>query len=281
METHSRLIAALAMLAFSAIAPCSRAFPQVAAGSQQATAEPQQSNTNALTSTAIAPAAASSPTAPAPAQVKTAALLAPQTPEVKRDEAAAPPEIKRDEDATPAFIAAPAATPAMTAGEILYNRTHDASVMDPISWSVVIRKSRHELTLYYKGRLYQTYQAVFGRNLDNAAKEYEEDRRTPEGVYTIIREFPSRRFHWFLRLNYPNYVDRERYHEMRADGVVPAEDDGWVPGVGGAIGIHGTDVPTLNEGLINWTTGCISVSNRSIDELHRLLPVGTVVIIKP
>jgi L,D-transpeptidase-like protein len=267
MDIRSRLIAVLSMLVFSAIAPSSPAFSQVTPQAQQATAESQPSA--ALAPAAVAGDGASENLA-APAQMKTAALLAP-----------APLEIQRKDTLPEPAVAGPAATPALTAGEVLYNSTHDASVMDPISWSVVICKSRHELTLYYKGRLYQTYRAVFGRNLDNAAKEYEEDRRTPEGVYTIIKEFPSRRFHWFLRLNYPNFIDRERYHEMRADHVVPAEDDGWVPGVGGAIGIHGTDVPTLNQGLINWTTGCISVSNRSIDNLHRLLPVGTVVIIKP
>jgi lipoprotein-anchoring transpeptidase ErfK/SrfK len=267
MHIRSYSIVAAAILAVGAIALSSRAFAQAAPESQQASATAAQPSAAAVSS-AGDPQAASTPAA----GVKTAALLAPT-----------PPEIKRDQDATPALVAAPsaAATPAITVGQLLYNRTSDASVMDPLSWSVVIHKSRHELTLYYKGRLYQTYTAVFGRNLDNAAKAYEEDRRTPEGVYTIVKEFPSRRFHWFLRLNYPNFIDRERYHEMRADGVVPAEDDGWVPGVGGAIGIHGTDVPTLNEGLINWTTGCISLSNNSIDQLHRLLPVGTVVIIKP
>jgi hypothetical protein len=264
MHTRSYPIAVVAILAVAAIALSSPAFAQAIPESQQASAtaaQPSAAAVSSVTEAAAAPAA----------EVKTAALLA------------TPPEIKRDQDAIPALVAAPsaAASPALTAGQILYNRTRDASVMDPLSWSVVIHKSRHELTLYYKGRFYQTYTAVFGRNLDNAAKAYEEDRRTPEGVYTILKEYPSRRFHWFLRLNYPNFIDRERYHEMRADGVIPAEDGGWVPGVGGAIGIHGTDVPTLNEGLINWTTGCISVSNSSIDQLHRLLPVGTVVIIKP
>lgn len=273
MHTGPRFILVMAMLAVATFAPTT--FAQVAPESQATPA----SQVTAVTVAPPAPAtvvsaapAAEAAAVPAADGIKAAALVA-----------APPPEVRRDEGATPAIVAEPAAiaTPGLTAGQTLFNRTRDASVMDPVSWSVVIHKSRHELTLYYKGRLYRTYQAVFGRNLDNAAKEYEEDRRTPEGVYTIIKEYHSRRFHWFLRLNYPNFIDRERYHEMRADNVVPIDNDGWIPGVGGAIGIHGTDVPTLNQGLINWTTGCISVSNSSIDELHRLLPIGTVVIIKP
>jgi lipoprotein-anchoring transpeptidase ErfK/SrfK len=51
--------------------------------------------------------------------------------------------------------------------------------------------------------------------------------------------------------------------------------------VGGRIGIHGSDEPVLNRGNINWTTGCISVDDEDVEELKRLLPTGTVVIIKP
>ncbi len=176
---------------------------------------------------------------------------------------------------------APEQSLAMTPGEILYNNTHDASIMDPTNWSVTIYKQQHALMLYYKGRMYRKYDAVFGRNLDHAAKSYAQDRRTPEGVYTIIEKYPSRRFRWFLRLNYPNVVDRNRYETMREDGVVPIDDDGRTPKVGSAIGIHGTDVPILNSGHVNWTTGCISVDNSTIDELDRIVPVGTVVIINP
>ncbi len=51
--------------------------------------------------------------------------------------------------------------------------------------------------------------------------------------------------------------------------------------MGGAVGIHGTDVPILNSGHIDWTTGCISISNEAIEDLNRKLPIGTVVIIRP
>ena len=35
------------------------------------------------------------------------------------------------------------------------------------------------------------------------------------------------------------------------------------------------------RGDVNWTTGCISVDDEDVEELKRLLPDGTVVIIKP
>ncbi len=168
----------------------------------------------------------------------------------------------------------------LTPGELAYRRTHDLSYMDPLSWSVMVYKRRHLLVVYYKGRLFRTYHAVFGRNLDDGTKEYEGDRRTPEGVYTIIEKHRSSRWRWFLTLNYPNLIDRLRYDELIDDRDLPIHD-GHVVGVGGRIGIHGTDNPILNRGNVNWTTGCISVDNDSIIQLYKTLPVGTIVIIKP
>jgi L,D-transpeptidase catalytic domain len=194
--------------------------------------------------------------------VQTASVAVPLTSGEKK-EVAGPPE------------------PSRTPGSILFDQTRDDSSLDSNSWAVSIFKKRHELTVYYKGRLFKKYEAVFGRNLDLGAKLWAQDRRTPEGVYTIVEKYPSARFKWFLRLNYPNLVDRVRYETLRVNGVVPVDHDGKAPLVGSAIGIHGTDVPILNAGHINWTTGCISVNNKDIDELERLLPVGTVVIIKP
>jgi hypothetical protein len=168
-----------------------------------------------------------------------------------------------------------------TPGAVLFDQTHDDSELDPMNWAVSVFKKHHELDVYYKGRLFKKYDAVFGRNLDLGAKLWAQDRRTPEGVYYIVEKYRSVRFRWFLRLNYPNLEDRVRYETMRVNGVIPVDRDGKSPLVGSAIGIHGTDVPILNAGHINWTTGCISLENKDIEDLDRLLPIGTVVIIKP
>jgi L,D-peptidoglycan transpeptidase YkuD (ErfK/YbiS/YcfS/YnhG family) len=37
----------------------------------------------------------------------------------------------------------------------------------------------------------------------------------------------------------------------------------------------------LNRDNVNWTTGCISVDDEDIEELKKLLPDGTLVMIKP
>jgi lipoprotein-anchoring transpeptidase ErfK/SrfK len=167
-----------------------------------------------------------------------------------------------------------------TPGQLLFDKTRDIAFMDPLNWSVNVFKKRHRLVVYYKGRLFKDYHAVFGRSFEPGTKLWEGDRRTPEGVYTIIGKHPSRRWDWFLTLNYPNDIDRHRYEQLRDGGEVPIED-GHPVGVGGRIGIHGTDEPELNSGDVNWTTGCISVDDEDVEELTRLLPTGTLVIINP
>ncbi|HVA69454.1 MAG TPA: L,D-transpeptidase family protein [Candidatus Binataceae bacterium] len=193
--------------------------------------------------------------------------------------------------ATPSRLASPSpvATPSPTAqsidhgltpGEIALSDATDQEVADPLNWNVLIYKSRHELTVYFQGHRYKTYRAVFGRSLESGTKEWAGDRRTPEGVYTIIGKRRHRRWRYFLALNYPNNQDRARYVQMRTERLIPVAR-GRALTEGSEIGIHGTDEPILNSGDVNWTTGCISVDNSAIEELEALLPTGTVVIIKP
>jgi lipoprotein-anchoring transpeptidase ErfK/SrfK len=164
----------------------------------------------------------------------------------------------------------------ITNGEREYEEDGYASGDNPSNWIVRVFKHNHRLEVYYRDNLYKSYHAVFGRSEYPGPKEMENDRRTPEGDYMIVEKHRSRRFEWFLKLNYPNADDRDHFAELRDDGEIPR----WAR-EGGQVGIHGTDNPLLNVGDVNWTTGCISIDNQDIDELDRLLPVGTVVIIKP
>jgi len=168
----------------------------------------------------------------------------------------------------------------LSEGERLLVQTQDDSCMNPMSWSVVVRKSAYLVDVFYKGRHFGSFPAVFGRNPDHSAKMWEGDLRTPEGFYSIVEKYYNPRWHWFLRLSYPNYYDRTRYETMLDRGLVPVIN-GRTRHLGGAIGIHGTDRPRFNRTRLNWTLGCISVDNDAIDELDRILPVGTMVIIKP
>ena len=57
----------------------------------------------------------------------------------------------------------------------------------------------------------------------------------------------------------------------------------WNTPLGAFVGIHGTGAGGRKAKLrrvSDWTDGCIAVSDRDIDELYEMIPVGTVVEIR-
>lgn len=82
-----------------------------------------------------------------------------------------------------------------------------------------------------------------------------------------------------MLLDYPNAQDRHQYPKNIAMGKIPKLGAGH-PGMGGAVGIHGTDNEAFNRAKINWTLGCISLLNKDVQELYGLVSVGTLVYIK-
>lgn len=136
---------------------------------------------------------------------------------------------------------------------------------------IVVVKSSHTMTLMAKGRTVKVYKVALGRG-GSGPKERIGDNRTPEGEYVIDQKNAMSRFHLALHISYPNAADKERAREA---GVDP----------GGAVEIHG-----LPKGLgwlgpvqhdLDWTEGCIAVSNPEIEEIGRLVPVGAPIEIKP
>jgi hypothetical protein len=60
------------------------------------------------------------------------------------------------------------------------------------------------------------------------------------------------------------------------EGDIPPAGDHYA-GIGGAVGIHGTDKPSLNARNVD---GCISLENADVAELVTLVPIGTLVLIE-
>ena len=145
-------------------------------------------------------------------------------------------------------------------------------------YMVVVRKTCRTLDVYRNGDRVRSFPAVFGID-GTGSKLYEGDLRTPTGLYMIVDKRPHRRWHQFMLLDYPNVQDLHRYWLAMEGGRIPTRGDAYV-GAGGAVGIHGTDRPSLNERNVDWTWGCISLQNRDVDELAALVPVGTLVLIE-
>jgi murein L,D-transpeptidase YafK len=111
-------------------------------------------------------------------------------------------------------------------------------------------------------------------------KVFEGDRRTPSGLYEITWKRPHPKYDRFMLLSYPNERDRANYLQALQRGEVPRIDkEGHARGLGGSVGIHGSDKEDLNRVGINWTYGCVSLSNQDIEDLYALVGPGAVVLI--
>ena len=127
-----------------------------------------------------------------------------------------------------------------------------------------VDKSDRRMQLLRDGRVLKTYRILLG-DAPVGHKTQQGDERTPEGRYRITFRNDRSRFHLSLRVSYPNEADRA---QARRRGVDP----------GGDIMIHGGTPPGYGR---DWTDGCIALTNREIEEVWRLVPVGTPIRIDP
>ena len=136
---------------------------------------------------------------------------------------------------------------------------------------VVIEKAARRLTLFDGRRPIKTYKIALGKK-PIGAKYQRGDKRTPEGFYTIDGRKSESRFHRSLSVSYPNEKDIEIAGLLK----VPA---------GSGILIHGVtkDYEWMGRyhASLNWTDGCIAVTNEEIEEIWELVSDGTEVQIKP
>ena len=136
---------------------------------------------------------------------------------------------------------------------------------------VLVRKSERRLLLMQEDTVLRSYRVSLGDNPEGH-KLYEGDERTPEGDYTLDWRNPQSDFYKSIHVSYPNEQDIE---EARAWGLDP----------GGSIMIHGLpneagDLAFAFAGL-DWTDGCIAVTNEAMDEIWNLVPDGTPIRILP
>jgi len=136
---------------------------------------------------------------------------------------------------------------------------------------ILIEKKERRLTLISKGNVLKVYRIALGGN-PNGPKERQGDNKTPEGTYVIDSKNKNSRYHLSLHISYPNEKDKKRAKQL---GVSP----------GGDIMIHGIKngfswVGDLHT-EVDWTKGCIAVTDEEIEEIGRLVPNGTIVEIRP
>lgn len=132
---------------------------------------------------------------------------------------------------------------------------------------LVVDKSERRLHLWANNELVKTYKISLGGNPEGH-KVQQGDSRTPEGLYYINDKNPNSRFHLNLGISYPNAQDKQNSPDPGGDIKIHGlkNGDGWI----GKF-----------QRFLDWTDGCIAVTNSEIEELYNSVPIGTPIQINP
>jgi murein L,D-transpeptidase YafK len=136
---------------------------------------------------------------------------------------------------------------------------------------VIVLKREHKLLLLKGDSIVKTFAIAIGRG-GLAPKQQQGDHRTPEGLYEIDRRKEDSRFHRALHISYPDEADRKHAREA---GISPGGDI-MIHGIANGLGWLGS-----MHRVIDWTDGCIAVTDDEIEEIWNLVPNGTTVEIRP
>ena len=135
---------------------------------------------------------------------------------------------------------------------------------------VLVVKSERALHLMRRGEVVKSYRVSLGKKV--GPKEYEGDQRTPEGLYWINWRKQSDNFNLAMHISYPNAKDLQRSKET---GLPP----------GGMIMLHGTpndeEYPEWFFNTLDWTEGCIALTNSDMQEVWKTVKDGTLIEIRP
>jgi murein L,D-transpeptidase YafK len=137
--------------------------------------------------------------------------------------------------------------------------------------SLVVIKHDRLMTAYHRGTLLKTFHICLGPE-PVGKKHFQNDGKTPEGIYRINSKNPASHYHKCLGVSYPN--DDDRAYARR-----------YGKPTGGDIKIHG--LPNGKGALAkifsaaDWTLGCIAVTDEEIDELYEHVDVGIRIAILP
>jgi murein L,D-transpeptidase YafK len=122
-------------------------------------------------------------------------------------------------------------------------------------------------------------------------KNHRGDDITPIGNFRIGWINESSNFRKFYGLTYPNVehadnaLKKGKINLDTYESIARAQSSGQIPpqdtNLGGQIGIHGLGSASLSiHKSMNWTHGCIALTNDQIDQLSQWVEKGTLVTVK-
>jgi len=159
-------------------------------------------------------------------------------------------------------------------------------------YDLIISRSSQELKIMNGKEIIKQFHVAYGKG-GKGAKRILGDEKTPLGVYKIINFKGDSQFHYFMQIDYPNLLDAWYGYKNKIisaaefKNITTAIKNNNVPPqntkLGGYIGIHGlgntTDQKLVIHSEVNWTQGCIAMTNEEINDLKKYVGIGTRVII--
>lgn len=153
-----------------------------------------------------------------------------------------------------------------------------------------VRKRERVLEVFCRGGGLRVFPIALSRE-PVGAKRRRGDQRVPEGDYHIAGVPRASRFHLFVPIDYPSPADADRglmersisrsqYRRIlaaHATGHLPPQDTA----LGGLLGFHGEGPRWRGDLDLDWTEGCVAVSDETIRWLAQHAKRGTPVSIAP
>lgn len=153
-----------------------------------------------------------------------------------------------------------------------------------------VRKRERRLEAWCAGGGLRVFAIALSRE-PVGAKQRSGDQRIPEGDYRIAGSARPSRFELFIPIDYPSSADADRglaegliardVHRRilaaHAHGQLPPQDTA----LGGLLGFHGEGPRWTGYLDLDWTQGCVAVSDETIRWLARHVQRGTPVTIRP
>lgn len=169
------------------------------------------------------------------------------------------------------------------------NLYSEALTLDYDGYWILINSKKNKLKLYHDSNVLKEFHASIGKN-GSSFNRVRGDKKTPTGEFSINLFNSKSRFHKFFRINYPrkehmksalskNIITQKEYNNYIANKEVKGIISQYTK-LGGQIGIHGLgNRSTWMNKKVNWTDGCIAISNKEIDDISKYIGIGTKVVI--
>ena len=136
---------------------------------------------------------------------------------------------------------------------------------------MLVLKGPRRLLLLRGDRVLRDYDVSLGKE-PAGPKRRAGDGRTPEGRYVLDWRTEQSRYHRAIHVSYPNARDVEF-----------AQRTGIAPGDG--VMIHGLPANAAwvgdDQTEVDWTNGCIAVTDDEMDEIWEMVDDGTPIEIRP